>query len=337
MNRMKWNYLIDVVLFALMGAVAFIGILLGFFTAEGPVADQGRKYVWGLHRHQWGDIHLWLSIALVVFVILHVLLHWSWIKSCTRKLLRSAAVLVAILVLPALLIGAAWLLSDEDASYQGYGARTGPRGSHSERPEAQAHETEVAHGSKDPKQVEIHGRMSLAEVEKETGVSAQAILDELGLPAGAPLDSRLGRLRREHGFSMDKLRAVISSLSKGTVLAVDSDGHAEGAHESAPAEGPGQRSGDTRHSDQVGRGQGQGLGRGKGPGQGLHQQAISGRSSLAEVERLTGVSARALAERLGLPEDAPLDEHLGQLRKRYGFSMQDVRAAVAVLKKSAAR
>ena len=67
MSRPKWNYVVDVVMFALMGAMIFIGVLMGFFLSSGPVADQSEKYVWGLHLHQWGDIHTILSFTFVAF------------------------------------------------------------------------------------------------------------------------------------------------------------------------------------------------------------------------------------------------------------------------------
>ena len=85
MTRPKWNYVVDVVMFALMGAMIFIGVLMGFFLVSGPVADQSLKYVWGLHLHQWGDIHTILSFTFVAFFSLHLLLHWKWIKGATRS------------------------------------------------------------------------------------------------------------------------------------------------------------------------------------------------------------------------------------------------------------
>ncbi len=60
---------------------------------------------------------------------------------------------------------------------------------------------------------------------------------------------------------------------------------------------------------------------------------ITGRMTLYDIENETGVPARKIADKLGLPSNAPLNESLGRLRKRYLFTMQDVRDAVANLMK----
>ena len=54
----------------------------------------------------------------------------------------------------------------------------------------------------------INGSMTLEEVEQITGVPAQAIMRELGLPAGVSPQTRLGRLRRECGFEMYDVREI---------------------------------------------------------------------------------------------------------------------------------
>jgi len=72
---------------AVMLVVMFIGILLGFFIARagGPQAE---KYLWGLHRHDWGDLHLYFSLTLVALVIVHFILHMNWIRCMSKQCLR---------------------------------------------------------------------------------------------------------------------------------------------------------------------------------------------------------------------------------------------------------
>jgi hypothetical protein len=121
MTRPNWNYLVDVVMFSMMGAMIFIGVLMAFFLASGPVVDEGSKYVWGLHRHQWGDIHMILSFIFTGLFLIHILLHWGWIKGATKKLLRSPATLILILLLPVLVILVAWSVSEKDSPVYGGG------------------------------------------------------------------------------------------------------------------------------------------------------------------------------------------------------------------------
>lgn len=56
---------------------------------------------------------------------------------------------------------------------------------------------------------------------------------------------------------------------------------------------------------------------------------IQGSMNLADIERTTGVPADYLIERLKLPETTSKKARLGQLRKRHGFTLSDVRKAVA--------
>jgi len=58
---------------------------------------------------------------------------------------------------------------------------------------------------------------------------------------------------------------------------------------------------------------------------------ITGKMTLLEIEEKTGVPARKVADKLKLPSDIPLDETLGILRKKYFFTMQEVRDIVSSL------
>ena len=60
---------------------------------------------------------------------------------------------------------------------------------------------------------------------------------------------------------------------------------------------------------------------------------ITGQITLKDIEGKTGIPAQTIANKLGLPSNAPLNETLGRLRKRYLFTMQEVRDIVASLLK----
>lgn len=55
---------------------------------------------------------------------------------------------------------------------------------------------------------------------------------------------------------------------------------------------------------------------------------VWGSMTLPEAENASGVPAEYIIERLGLPPDFEKDECLGELRKMYGFTMDDVRRIV---------
>ncbi|MCA9398174.1 MAG: DUF4405 domain-containing protein, partial [Candidatus Omnitrophica bacterium] len=35
----------------------------------------------GLTRHEWGDIHFYISIVFLILLLIHIILHWGWIKA----------------------------------------------------------------------------------------------------------------------------------------------------------------------------------------------------------------------------------------------------------------
>jgi hypothetical protein len=53
--------------------------------------------------------------------------------------------------------------------------------------------------------------MTLAEVQEATGVPADHVVRELGLPPGVDHRERLGRLRTAYGFSIDDVRRIVEN------------------------------------------------------------------------------------------------------------------------------
>ncbi len=81
MKKADLNFLVD------------FGAFLGFLTliSTGLVmyfvlpARSGRNMVWGLTRHEWGDIHFWISIIFLLLIVIHTILHWNWISCMVKK------------------------------------------------------------------------------------------------------------------------------------------------------------------------------------------------------------------------------------------------------------
>lgn len=84
MKKISLKYIIDAILFIDICSIALIGLLLGFVVPEGKI-HQSTKYFLGLHRHEWGDIHLYLSILLLILLIFHLWLNWTWIVQSTKR------------------------------------------------------------------------------------------------------------------------------------------------------------------------------------------------------------------------------------------------------------
>jgi len=117
MKKAHLNAIVEAVLVVVMLIVMFIGVLLGFFIGRGAV-PQAEKYLWGLHRHDWGDLHLIFSLTLVGLVILHFILHMSWIRSMSKQCLRLHW-LVTLLILLIIAAGILWACVAIKRAYPG--------------------------------------------------------------------------------------------------------------------------------------------------------------------------------------------------------------------------
>lgn len=316
MKKADWQYLVDTLLFICMLSIAFIGILMGFFLAEGPTVRESEKYFLGLHRHQWGDIHLYLSLAFILLIIVHLILAWNWIKGKSQSLFRKgwgAAISLTFFGGILLLFGF-WIFTPKyPLSYKDYGKGA--------RVQAQSQFLPGDFIDEEEGYLTITGRMTLAEVERITGIPTQSLIQKLGLPVKTSPDETLGQLRKKHGFSVSDIREIITTLLQSVpeelpefpvpteVLDETSSPMQEkvGTREEEPKFTRGRLSEDRS---------------------GI---LITGRMTLHDLEKQTGLSARWVIDTLGLPQHTPLDMSLGQLRRRYGFTMQEVRDTVASL------
>lgn len=53
------------------------GLLLAFRLPPGSRGGRGLEaFGWG--RHEWGDIHTWVSYLFMATILLHLGLHWRW-------------------------------------------------------------------------------------------------------------------------------------------------------------------------------------------------------------------------------------------------------------------
>ncbi|MGE4587225.1 MAG: DUF4405 domain-containing protein [Mangrovibacterium sp.] len=85
----------------LLTPLAGIGFLIKYILIPG--IQRNERYggdveleFWGLTRHQWGSVHLIISIIFLVLLLVHILLHWKMIvrifgRMVPNKTLRAIA------------------------------------------------------------------------------------------------------------------------------------------------------------------------------------------------------------------------------------------------------
>ena len=88
-NNLKKNtlkYFINILLFIDITSTVVLGLFLGFVIPKGQ-GHLAQKYFLGLHRHDWGDIHLYLALLLLPLLFCHVWFNWTWVVQSTKRYL----------------------------------------------------------------------------------------------------------------------------------------------------------------------------------------------------------------------------------------------------------
>jgi hypothetical protein len=103
MRRATLNFIVDLIGFVDLLLLAATGSVMkwvlppgsgggghgygyGFRGGRGPGPGQARQLL-GLGRHDWGDVHFILALAFVLLILVHIVLHWTWIKTCAKSIL----------------------------------------------------------------------------------------------------------------------------------------------------------------------------------------------------------------------------------------------------------
>jgi hypothetical protein len=321
-NRSRLNFTIDLLTLLLMLLMIVTGLVIRYVL---PPGSGGRGGGWGLvvlgmDRHDWGGLHFWLSVGLVVLLLVHVALHWSWVCGIVRRWLRrdhsprgklSNRALnlsgVGFLVVLALLV-AGFIYASSGGVEERWG---------------KGYTTVLARGP------------------QETGLDRVDPEERADAPA-------LGRGRGGPGRGLGPARGLGPGQGPGR-------GQGEPGRGLGPGQGLGRRQGGAGRGLGPGQGLGRrqgGAGRGLGPGRGLGRGrggsgrglgrtvdrdpdgVIRGYMTLQEVANRTGVSTEKIKSALGLPESVSSHERLGRLGRRYGFLINDVRTVIAKNKKT---
>lgn len=221
MKKSQLNFIIDVVMLVLMMLAAGIGLLMKYILLPGFARNlkYGRDvelYFWNLDRHQWGSVHLIVSLVLVALVILHIVLHWQQIKCIYRSLVRTSKqrlwLTISLVGICLLFSLGPLLIKPTVHASQGHNVeRLNEKDSVSERRGLNSHQIveqqEDDHHSLS-EEIPIYGYMTITDVAQKYNVSASGLARHIGVPVSES-GRKLGQLRRQYGFQMSAVRAFI--------------------------------------------------------------------------------------------------------------------------------
>ncbi len=325
MKKSDWQYLIDSFLFINIVGIVIIGFLLGLVIPQGPSVAESSKYFLGLHRHDWGRIHFYLSIAFTVLIIIHLILSWKWIKAKAKQIFKnvwrtSLMIVMFLALLTPLLLWNFWPKYAE--TYTDYGSGQRYR-------DVPLRSLERSLSQEQEGYIVVTGQMTLADIENATGIPSQSVIEKLGLPKRTKPNETLGILRKRHGFQLQDVRDIVTDLLSVSSSAVEKQGAlpedvVPAKTAAVPEIQKEAKVDEEEHEDKITRGR---------LADDREAILITGQMTLSDIEKKTGIQARRLAEELGLPPTVSLHERIGRMRRMYQITIQDIRDVVATLLK----
>lgn len=214
MKRPTLNFLIDMVALAGFVLLTATGVLRyvvlppgsGRLVGEGSGVHAGARPVtllWGLTRHQWGEIHFWMALGLFLALALHLLLHWRWIAAMVQgKASEGAGVREALG-----LTGVVALLVLALAPFFTPPTQL-PRSALQEQ--AEQGQQSLTPGAS----VRLRGAMTLAEVAQQTGIPVAELVTRLNLPPDTAPTARIGQLARAYGFTLAEAQRAVETYEQ---------------------------------------------------------------------------------------------------------------------------
>ena len=212
MTRTTINFWLDLTAFLAMVGLGVTGGITRFVLPPGT----GKSHLlFGLGRHDYGTIHFYLGLAVVLLLAVHLALHWSWLCCYIAKGMgrgqpspraqRMLGIAVLAMVALPLVGGIAW-----GTSQVARRPSQGPQRGEPSREIPNAPPSERMDDAWDcPAGDAIDGRTTLREAAVATGLNMETLLNRLGLPGPADAEDRLGHLRRRHGLSIHDVRKLV--------------------------------------------------------------------------------------------------------------------------------
>ncbi|MBN2807319.1 MAG: DUF4405 domain-containing protein [Prolixibacteraceae bacterium] len=223
----KTNLLIDAILLLLLMAMAGLGLLIKYVLVPGfkrndLYGSDVELFFWGYDRHQWGTVHLWVSLGFIFLVILHIIFHWRMIGCIFRQIFGTKAsriIVVSSLVFFSLLFVITPLLIKPDIAPMNNHHINHQKvkiinDSHHNNSSDTINVIEKDQAVKSIQTTTQHenlhvgdqkGSMTLAQFAHQQNVSLVSLAASMGIPE-AICNERIGRLRRIYGFEIETLR-----------------------------------------------------------------------------------------------------------------------------------
>jgi len=215
----KINFIVDALMFLCMAAIGGIGLLIKYVLIAGKDrwVEYGRNVdlqLFGLDRHEWGNIHLVLGYVLFGLLAIHIFIHWKAIVClcrCTIKwsLVRIISVLAFVFISLCFIV-IPFIIKPEILEIE----KGNGRHSFNLSEKTLESDTLVTKEHKENTLFEVKGYMTLEEISVKYNIPSSYIKTQLNIPASISDKQKLGQLKKEYSFTMNDIETIITKYKK---------------------------------------------------------------------------------------------------------------------------
>ncbi len=87
MSNLRTKVIVDVAMSVTMLVSLVTGLVIWLLLPEGQ--QSGKYLLWGLYKHQWGDVHTYVSLVFVVALVIHLVLNARLLLDMIKFSLKS--------------------------------------------------------------------------------------------------------------------------------------------------------------------------------------------------------------------------------------------------------
>ncbi len=88
MSKAMVNYIVDLIIAAAFVVASITGIVFLLPTSWIGISASGEPGMLGVSMAMWNTLHEWSALIMIGGAILHVVLHWRWVVTMTRRAFR---------------------------------------------------------------------------------------------------------------------------------------------------------------------------------------------------------------------------------------------------------
>ncbi|MCT4645274.1 MAG: DUF4405 domain-containing protein [Carboxylicivirga sp.] len=230
MKKSTFNFLVDALLFICLCLITGLGFLIKYTLPSGQdkwlMYQTNNRMLWlNMDRHQWGDIHLIISLIFILLLIVHMAMHWAFVSNMTRKILKQPTIRIvtiiaftsislSLLLLP-FFITPATITNSDKKKYQALNlSHSNPTDKTSEINTPTRADLANNRIHKNKQHWPVKGSMTLNEVVEQNSIPLNYLIKKLHMPKHVNTNEKLGRLKRKYGFTMSEIEKIIGEFQK---------------------------------------------------------------------------------------------------------------------------